>query len=102
MSIGRLTEHEQRVLEEMERELRRDRRLDRRLRALRRHGRPNRLRDAFRDPRPWAVVLLLAVCVALMAAGVVTSDPRVIWAFAVVWPLMPYAVLRLLGRWPDR
>ena len=103
MSIGRLPDHEQRILEEMERALRRDRRLDRRLRTLRLSRRPDPARllarvAAYR-PRGWTVAGLLAVSVALMVAGIVTSEPGVIWAFAVMWPLTLFAAFRLLCRW---
>ncbi|MEV5434209.1 DUF3040 domain-containing protein [Streptomyces sp. NPDC052701] len=96
MSIGRLTDHEQRVLDEMERALRRDRRLDRRLRTFRPGS------DAARFPRPRTVAALLAVSVALMVAGIVTSEPAVIWAFAAVWPTTLFAAFRLLCRWSER
>ncbi|MFF0792692.1 DUF3040 domain-containing protein [Streptomyces spiralis] len=101
MSTSRLPDHEQRILDEIERVLSRDRRLVRRLRTSRRRG-PDLAGVVFRvaryTPRPWTVVALLAVSVALMTAGIVTSDPGVIWAFAVVWPVALYAVLRLLCR----
>lgn len=119
MSIGRLPEREQRILDEMERALRRDRGFQRRLRRMsrsRRSGRPRRpgrpvradrrpgpsSRRVLRTPRPWAVALLLAVSVALMVSGVVTSEPGVIWAFAAVWPLTLYTAFRLLRRWRER
>lgn len=59
-------------------------------------------RRVLRTPRPWAVALLLAVSVALMVSGVVTSEPGVIWAFAAVWPLTLYTAFRLLRRWRER
>ncbi|MEU1189605.1 hypothetical protein [Streptomyces sp. NPDC005859] len=115
MSIGRLPEREQRILEEMERALRRDRRFQRRLRRLSRSGhsgRPGRLaragrrptmsRRVFRTPGPWAVALLLAVSVALMVSGITTSEPGVLWAFAAVWPLTLYAAFWLLFRRTER
>ncbi|GAA3503868.1 hypothetical protein GCM10019016_109800 [Streptomyces prasinosporus] len=103
MSIGRLTEHEQRVLDEIERALRRDRRLDRRMRALRPGRRPDvphlLRRTASYRPRGLTVAALLAVSVTLMVAGMVTSAPGVIWAFAAVWPPTLCAAFRLLCRW---
>ncbi|MFI8193610.1 DUF3040 domain-containing protein [Streptomyces sp. NPDC085946] len=105
MSIGRLPEHEQRILDEMERVLRRDRRLDRRLRTFS-PGRPPvparvLVRIASCTPRPRSVAAALAVSVALMVSGIVTSEPAVIWAFAVVWPPTLFLVFRLLCRWSE-
>ncbi|MFF8593383.1 DUF3040 domain-containing protein [Streptomyces sp. NPDC015220] len=99
MSTNRLPEHEQRILDEIERALSRDRRLVRRLRTVRRRRRgPDLSRVAAYAPRPWTVVVLLAVAAALLTAGAVTSRPGVIWAFAAVWPLTLYAAFRLLCR----
>ncbi|MFD7466454.1 DUF3040 domain-containing protein [Streptomyces tendae] len=99
MSIGRLPDHEQRILDEVERALSRDRRLDRRLRTLRLRRRPDPTRLAAYRPRTVTVLLLLAVSVTLMVVGIVTSAPGVIWAFAGVWPVTLFAVFRLLCRW---
>ncbi|MBQ1099563.1 DUF3040 domain-containing protein [Streptomyces sp. b94] len=101
MSIGRLPEHEQRVLDEVERALRRDRRLDRRLRTLRLGRRPGLGRLAAYRPRTLTVLLLFALSVTLMVTGIVTSEPGVIWAFAVVWPVTLFAAFRLLCRWTE-
>lgn len=103
MSIGRLPEHEQHILDEIERTLRRDRRLDRRLRTLKvRRGldvtRPLTRVAAYR-PRGWTVAALLTVAVALMVTGIMTSAPWAIWAFAGVWPVALFAAFRLLCRW---
>ena len=98
MTIGRLPDHEQRILDEVERALRRDRRLDRRLRTLRLRRGPDLTRVASYRPRTLTVFLLLALSVTLMVTGVVTSEPAVIWAFAAVWPLALFAVLRRLFR----
>ncbi|MEV5439982.1 DUF3040 domain-containing protein [Streptomyces sp. NPDC052682] len=106
MSISRLPEHEQRILDEMERALRRDRRLDRQLRTLRPSRRPDPTRLLIRiaayAPRARTVAALLAVSVALLVAGIVTAQPAVIWAFAAVWPPTLYAAFRLLCRWTER
>ncbi|MFI2640921.1 DUF3040 domain-containing protein [Streptomyces sp. NPDC018610] len=100
MSTSRLPEHEQRILDEIERALSRDRRLARRLRTVRRRRRrPDLSRVAGYAPRPWTVAVLLAASVALMTAGVVTSRAGVIWAFAAVWPVALFAGFRLLCRW---
>ncbi|WP_030240976.1 MULTISPECIES: DUF3040 domain-containing protein [unclassified Streptomyces] len=103
MSIGRLPDHEQRILDEMERALRRDRRLDRRLRTLRLSRLPDPARVLARlgsyRPRVWTVAVLLAMSIGLMVTGIVTSAPGVIWAFAALWPLTLFAVFRLLCRW---
>ncbi|MHC3469810.1 DUF3040 domain-containing protein [Streptomyces sp. 7R007] len=101
MSTGRLPDHEQRILDELERVLSRDRRLARRMRARRPRRRPDPARLAAYRPRLWTALLWLAVSVALMTAGIVTSDPAVIWAFAAVWPVTLFTVFRLLCRWTE-
>ncbi|MFF8033746.1 MULTISPECIES: DUF3040 domain-containing protein [unclassified Streptomyces] len=103
MSVGRLPEHEQHILDEIERALRRDRRLDRRLRTFgsRRGSHATRLlvRAACYRPRGRTVAVALTVSVTLMVTGIVTSAPWAIWAFAAVWPPTLFAVFRLLCRW---
>ncbi|MEU3347654.1 DUF3040 domain-containing protein [Streptomyces sp. NPDC006700] len=96
MSTGRLPDREQRILNEIERALSRDRRLVRRLRSGRRL--PVLSRVASYAPPMWAVMLLTAVSLALLTAGAVTAEPGVIWAFAAVWPVTLFCVLRLLCR----
>ncbi|GGZ32489.1 DUF3040 domain-containing protein [Streptomyces poonensis] len=102
MTIGRLPHHEQRILDEMEAELRRDRRLDRQLRTLRLKRRRSLLAPvaAYR-PHPVTVAFCLAVSIVLMVTGIRTSEPGVIWAFALMWPVTLYAVFRLLCRWSE-
>ncbi|ANH94170.1 MULTISPECIES: DUF3040 domain-containing protein [unclassified Streptomyces] len=95
MSTYRLPDHEQRILDEIERALSRDRRLARRLSATHRRRGPDPARVAAYAPRPVTVIALLAVAVALLAAGVATGEPGVIWAFAAVWPAALFAALRL-------
>ncbi|GGY09305.1 DUF3040 domain-containing protein [Streptomyces anandii] len=99
MSTSRLPDREQRILNEIERALSRDRRLARRLRAARRRRRPDLSRVVRYSPRPWTVAVLLAVAVVLLVAGIVTAQPGVICAFALVWPVSLYAGFRLLCRW---
>jgi hypothetical protein len=99
VTTGRLSDDERRILAEMERALRRDRRFHRRLRPLRWSRGLSRLAGC--TPRPWAVALLLAVSVGLMVAGIITSAPAVIWAFAALWPPTLYAAFRLLCRWTE-
>ena len=101
MTTGRLPDHEQRILDEVERALRRDRRLERRMRTGRLRRRPDLSRVAHYRPRVLTVGLLLAVSITLMVTGIVTSRPAVIWAFAAVWPLALYAVFRVLCRWTE-
>ncbi|WP_189321666.1 DUF3040 domain-containing protein, partial [Streptomyces flaveus] len=101
MATGRLPDREQRILDEMEVDLRRDRRLRRRLRTLQIKRRLNPARAADYQPRVPTVVLLLSVSVVLMVAGIRTSEPVVIWAFAVLWPLTLFGGFRLLCRWTE-
>ena len=102
MTTGRLPDHEQRILDEVERALRRDRRLDRRLRTGRLRRRPDLSRVTHYRPHVLTVCLLLAVSVALLVTGIVTARPAVIWSFAAVWPLTLFAVFRLVCRWTER
>ncbi|MGW4277608.1 DUF3040 domain-containing protein [Streptomyces seoulensis] len=100
MSTRRLPEHEQKILDEIERALNRDRRLARRLRAAqRRRRRPDPSRVAAYAPHPVTVTVLAAVALGLMTAGIVTSQVAVVWAFAAVWPVALFAGFRLLCRW---
>ncbi len=103
MSIGRLSEHEQHVLDGIERALCRDRRLDRRLRTLRIRRGPDVTRLVTRiacfRPHGRTVAALFAVSVTLMVTGMVTSAPWAICSFAVLWPLTLFAGFRLLCRW---
>ncbi|GGS52583.1 DUF3040 domain-containing protein [Streptomyces griseoviridis] len=101
MSVDRLPEHEQRVLDEVERALRRDRRLDRQLRTFRASRRPDPARLLAYRPRTLTVLLLLALSVTLMVTGIVTSEPGVIWAYAATWPVTMFAAFRLLCRWTE-
>ncbi|MEU6353657.1 DUF3040 domain-containing protein [Streptomyces sp. NPDC047072] len=105
MTTGRLPDHEQRILDDMERALRRDRRLDRRLRTLKVRRRPDLsgpvARVAGYRPHPLTAAVLLAVSITLMVIGIRTSDPAVIWTFAGVWPLTLFAGFRLLCRWSE-
>ncbi|MEU1266377.1 DUF3040 domain-containing protein [Streptomyces cellulosae] len=103
MSLGRLPEHEQHILDEIERSLRRDRRLNRLMRGRRTRRGPGLRRLAARvtrrAPRGRTVALLAVVAVALMVTGLVTAAPWAIWTFAVVWPVVVFMGFRLLSRW---
>lgn len=101
MTTGRLPDHEQRILDEVERALRRDRRLERRLRTGRLRRRPNLSRVAHYRPHVLTLGLLLVTSTMLLVMGIVTSRPAVIWGFAAVWPLTLYAVFRRLCRWTE-
>ena len=90
MATSRLSDQEQRVLEEIERTLSRDRRLDRRLRTFTLPPRHPRVRTAAALP---------AVSITLMVTGIVTSEPGVIWAFAAIWPVTLFMLFRQLCRW---
>ena len=98
MSIGRLPDHEQHVLDESERALGHDRRPARRLRTLRARRGPDvtRLPARIMSCRPRG---LTVVSVAPMVTGIVTSAPWAIWTFAAVWPPTLFAAFRLLCRW---
>jgi hypothetical protein len=104
VSLGRLPEHEQHILDEIERSLRRDRRLNRLMRGRRTRRGPGLRRLAARvarraAPRGRTVALLAVVAVALMVTGLLTAAPWAIWTFAVVWPVVVFMGFRLLARW---
>ncbi|MFC8432858.1 DUF3040 domain-containing protein [Streptomyces sp. NPDC057253] len=102
MATGRLPDHEQRILDEVERALRRDRRLDRRLRTHRLRRCPDLSRVTHYRPHVMTVGLLLTVAITLLVLGIVTARPAVIWSFAAVWPLALFASFRLVCRWTER
>ncbi|MEU5042473.1 DUF3040 domain-containing protein [Streptomyces griseorubiginosus] len=102
MATGRLPDHEQRILDEVERALRRDRRLERRMRTHRMRRWPDLSRVTHYRPHVLTVGLLLTVSITLMVLGIVTSRPAVIWTFAALWPLNLFASFRLLCRWTER
>ncbi len=102
MTTGPLHDDERHQLDEMERALRRDRRLARRMRRLGRRRRPLLSRVAHYRPHPWTVAVLMVISVGLVAAGIDTSEPAVIWAFAALWPVTLYSAFRLLCGWTER
>ncbi|MCZ0978547.1 DUF3040 domain-containing protein [Streptomyces diastatochromogenes] len=99
-----LSRQEQRILDDIERDLRADQLLDRRLRTLRRGIRPWTPRAPRKDRRrlrglgPRATVLLGAVCAVLFVRAVGTSSLALIWAFAAVWVLTLGCLLLLVVR----
>jgi hypothetical protein len=83
----RLSPRERLALLEIEASLRRDRRFARRMGAAHR--------------RVWLPlgVLLLAVATAFVAVmGIRSSDPALLWCFALLWPLTLFQAFRLLCR----
>ncbi|MEU6819736.1 DUF3040 domain-containing protein [Streptomyces atriruber] len=99
MSTGRLPEHEQRILDEMELVLRQDRQLTARLWVLR-LGPRARAALAGR-PHPFTVAVFAAVSCTLLFIGIRTSSPGVVWAFALVWSLTLAGFVRVLCRWTE-
>ncbi|MFI9803652.1 DUF3040 domain-containing protein [Streptomyces sp. NPDC052301] len=90
----RLSPREQLVLLEIEAGLLQDRRLTHRMRRMHRVRRDVPLRLS---------VLLLTVASALAAVmGIRSSDPALLWCFAVLWPLTLLQAARLLRRTADR
>jgi hypothetical protein len=94
-----LSDHEQRILSEIESGLRGDSSLERRLRTMR-WGPP--------IPRPstrvfrlngLALALLGSVSLTLLITAGVTAAPSLIWAFAAVWGLTVVVAVRLVCRW---
>jgi hypothetical protein len=90
-----LSPHERLALRRMEAELSADRRLTRRMR----HHMNRRLRrPVSRRWLPLSTAALLSASVFLVVMGVRTSDPAVLWCFAVLWPLTLLQGFRLLCR----
>ncbi|MFI5683203.1 DUF3040 domain-containing protein [Streptomyces sp. NPDC051636] len=82
-----LTAHERLALLRIEAELGRDRRLARRMSTS--------------PPRVWlplTAAVLMCASVVLGVLGIRTSDPALVWGFAVVWPLTLLTAFRLLCR----
>ncbi|MFI1837218.1 DUF3040 domain-containing protein [Streptomyces olivaceoviridis] len=83
----RLSPRERLALLRIEADLRRDRRFARRMGAA---------------PRevwlPVAVLLLTAASVFVAVMGIRTSDPALLWCFALLWPLTLFQAFRLLCR----
>ncbi|MFD7233205.1 DUF3040 domain-containing protein [Streptomyces sp. NPDC059881] len=83
-----LSSRERLALRHIAAELSADRRLARRMRHL-----PPRLR--------WltlSVSILTCASLVLVVMGIRTSDPNIIWSFAVLWPLTLIQAFRLLCR----
>ncbi|MEV6836864.1 DUF3040 domain-containing protein [Streptomyces sp. NPDC051133] len=98
-----LSPRERLVLLEIEARLRQDRRLSHRMRRMRRVHRVQRMRRVRSDVPLRLSVLLLAVASALVAVmGIRSSDPALLWCFALLWPLTLLQAARLLRRTADR
>ncbi|MFJ9820700.1 DUF3040 domain-containing protein [Streptomyces sp. NPDC101151] len=88
-----LSEGERLALLRIEADLRRDRRLAHRMRSARRMDRARR--------SAWlllAVLLLAAASVFVAVMGLRTTDPALLWCFALLWPLTLLQAFRLLRR----
>ncbi|OYP19498.1 DUF3040 domain-containing protein [Streptomyces sp. FBKL.4005] len=101
----RLSPRERLALLRIEAHLREDRRFARRMGDSGRTGGSHRTGRARRTGRVrrevWlpASVLLLAVASGFVAVmGIRTSDPRLLWCFALLWPLTLFQAFRLLCR----
>lgn len=82
MAKGRLSEHEQRILDEMETALDRDHRLHRRLSAVRLACRLRAGWTAATMARGFFVALTALASLILLVVGARTANAGVIWAFA--------------------
>jgi hypothetical protein len=97
-----LSDHEQRILSEIESELRGDPALERRLRTMRWGcSLPHPATRMFRLNGLVLAVLGL-VSVTLLIAAAATTVPLLIWAFAAAWGLTVLVALRLTVRWSRR
>ncbi|MGR4878668.1 DUF3040 domain-containing protein [Streptomyces sp. LARHCF249] len=95
-----LSQQEQRILNDIEQELRADQLLDRTLRTLHRGIRPWAPRDWHRPHGLGLCTAFLGLaCAALFVRAVSTSSTGLIWAFAAVWVLTLVCLLVLVIRW---
>ncbi|GGT78993.1 MULTISPECIES: DUF3040 domain-containing protein [Streptomyces] len=114
-----LSQHERRVLAEIEDALREDALLERRLRTMRRgglghavrkgpgrgpgEGRTRKGRHGVRGRlAALGVTLLGMLTLALLVLAVATGEPALTWAFAAAWVLTLSCLLRLVVRWSRR
>jgi hypothetical protein len=103
-----LSDHEQRILSEIESRLQTDASLERRLRTMR-WGRSmphpsTRMPRISRMFRPSGLLLTLlgSLSLILLIAAAVSTGPLLIWAFAAAWGLTVLVGLRLAVRWSRR
>ncbi|WP_274555513.1 DUF3040 domain-containing protein [Streptomyces spiramyceticus] len=94
-----LSDHEQRILAEIEGKLQGDdQTLDRRLRTMRSrhlpHIPPVRIRA-----RGLAICLMGAISAALLIAASTTVKPAFLWAFAAAWIITFVSAVPVFGRW---
>ncbi|MEU4035416.1 DUF3040 domain-containing protein [Streptomyces collinus] len=89
----RLSPRERVALLIIEAELRQDRRLVHRMRAT-----PGRFRRHRGLWLPLAFLLLACASVFAAVVGIRTSDPSLLWCFALLWPLTLLQGFRLLCR----
>ncbi|GGS61137.1 MULTISPECIES: DUF3040 domain-containing protein [Streptomyces] len=110
----RLSLRERLVLARIEAGLRQDRRFAHRMGRTRRMGWRGRMRRMGRTRRggrtrrtgrarrevwlPAAVLLLTVASVFVAVMGIRTSDPALLWCFALLWPLTLLQAFRLLCR----
>ncbi|MFG3009755.1 DUF3040 domain-containing protein [Streptomyces cinerochromogenes] len=95
----RLSLRERLVLARIEAGLRQDRRFARRMGRTRRRARTGRTGRARRGVwLPAAVLLLTVASVFVAVMGIRTSDPALLWCFALLWPLTLLQAFRLLCR----
>ncbi|MFF8606891.1 DUF3040 domain-containing protein [Streptomyces sp. NPDC015346] len=123
MDESPLSQHERRVLAEIEDALREDASLERRLRTMRGGGLGHAVRKGpghgpgdgpGQAPRngsghglrrhllALAGALLGALTLALLVLAVATGEPALTWAFAAAWVLTLTCLLRLVIRWSRR
>ncbi|MFF3699223.1 DUF3040 domain-containing protein [Streptomyces sp. NPDC002221] len=89
MEETELSREERDALDSIEEALCRDHRLSRRMAG----------RERRRLRLPLVVGVLTFASVGLLIQGIRTSEPAVIWSFAVVWPLALVSACWLLWRW---
>ena len=85
MAKGRLSQHERRILDQMEAALDRDYRLRRRLWAVRLAWRLRTGWTTATVARGFFVTLAALASLILLVVAVATMNPGVIWAFVVTW-----------------
>jgi hypothetical protein len=98
MAKGRLSEHEQRILDEMEAALDRDHRLNRRLRTVRLACRLRAGWAAATVTRGLILAMTTLASLILLVVAASTSNPGVIWAFVATWSVLLLGARGVLRR----
>ncbi len=107
MDEAGLSDHERRILSEIESQLQNEEDLERRLRTMRgQRSMPrilSRVAPGIRRPNGPVVCFLALASLILLIAASLTVSPALIWVFAATWTLTLVTAVPLIGRrWQER